>query len=473
MEKDLYDVLKMQQDDAEKLVEEEEERIKESQVVNDDAQKSLEQSEQKMAENLEFLRSLGISLDDELTEARKKANEEVDDMLEEINNARLIYDKYDITYDDLVEIAHSRGYVNTQIQDLLTEEEIRIADERFESIEEEFRKKTKLKKIDITFLITAVALQVIRQYVLDPMIKEHRSKAGGNDEKNHGKKGPGWYKVPTENILQNAVPFDAVKYSQHGTVKGFLKGQKNHRDVTLGHDPMLGWIFGTANIMTGTITNCTFNTAHVKYVEGVGHVIHSKADTITMFETVIDRVLHEGLDGKMALAFALIREGMHLKSDIGTKHSLPLPAINAICPELGAKLLEYGIDAASVGTEASLSIFINFIISMIHRYIKPESEDEKMYAVRTKKILLISNVIASASNLIAVGIAAGVGVVGENPELVKKSMNYLDVGGLIVTIARLFSDLRFISKVKEEFINSKLDAQLIEALDSLDKYLEA
>ena len=52
---------------------------------------------------------------------------------------------------------------------------------------------------------------------------------------------------------------------------------------------------------------------------------------------------------------------------------------------------------------------------------------------------------------------------------VKKAINYLDVGGLIVTITRLFSDVRFITKVKEEFIDSKIDEQnkkLIEMLDA-------
>ena len=228
---------------------------------------------------------------------------------------------------------------------------------------------------------------------------------------------------------------------------------------------------GTANIMTGTITNCSYASAHVKYVAGKGNVIHSMADTMKVFTTILDRVSNEGWDGKKALAYALLREAEHLKSDVNTKHSLPLPIINTICPELGTKLMEFGIDTASVGTEIALSSLINLIISMVHRIIKPEGEDEKMYAVRTRKILLISNSIASASNVIAVDIAAGAGVVGENPDLVKKAVDYLDVGGLIVTITRLFSDTRFIIKVKEEFINAKLDEMLIEELDNLDKYL--
>ena len=121
-----------------------------------------------------------------------------------------------------------------------------------------------------------------------------------------------------------------------------------------------------------------------------------------------------------------------------------------------------------------LSEFINFVISVIHGLLCAEKGelDSKLYKVRTKKIILISNVIASTSNLVAVGIAAGVGVAGENPDMVKKSLKYLDVGGLLVTITHLFTDLRFIAKVKEEFINNAIESDLLEELDNLDKLLE-
>ncbi|MDF2503301.1 hypothetical protein [Clostridium sp.] len=59
---------------------------------------------------------------------------------------------------------------------------------------------------------------------------------------------------------------------------------------------------------------------------------------------------------------------------------------------------------------------------------------------------MYSNLIASTSNVITVCIT-------KNP---KK----LDIGGLLVTISRLFTDIRFIARVKEEFINAELDARM-------------
>ena len=154
---------------------------------------------------------------------------------------------------------------------------------------------------------------------------------------------------------------------------------------------------------------------------------------------------------------------------------MPIPFLQAISPDFTQTLAEAGLDAIALGDivkQAAGAEFINFLISTIHSLLCAESGemDSKFYKVRTKKIILISNVIASTSNAIAVGIAAGIGMAGENPEAVKRSLKYLDVGGLLVTITHLFTDLRFISKVKEEFINSKLDAQLIEELNNLDKY---
>ena len=48
-------------------------------------------------------------------------------------------------------------------------------------------------------------------------------------------------------------------------------GRGNHRVHTLGHDPILGWIFGTGNIMTCTITlskKHAFATHRVLYPGG-------------------------------------------------------------------------------------------------------------------------------------------------------------------------------------------------------------
>ena len=75
-------------------------------------------------------------------------------------------------------------------------------------------------------------------------------------------------------------------------------------------------------------------------------------------------------------------------------------------------------------------------------YNEEKDVDRELYEIRTRKILMYSNIIASSSNVITVCIT-------KNP---KK----LDMGGLIVTLSRMFTDIRFISRVKQEFIECEL-----------------
>lgn len=136
--------------------------------------------------------------------------------------------------------------------------------------------------------------------------------------------------------------------------------------------------------------------------------------------------------------------------------SLPIPIISTVSMDFARRLASYGIDTAGVGTEMGLSLVINSLISMVHRLFFDESiDDKKIYEVRTRKILLYSNTIASTSNII-------VSVIRKNP---KK----LDVGGLIVTIMRLFSDIRFITNIKQEFIQSSLDINFQGIKSELDE----
>lgn len=50
-----------------------------------------------------------------------------------------------------------------------------------------------------------------------------------------------------------------------------------------------------------------------------------------------------------------------------------------------------------------------------------------------------------------------------------KNPKKLDMGGLIVAMSRLFSDVRFTAKVKDEFIQAVLDDNLKEQLSDLDE----
>lgn len=109
-----------------------------------------------------------------------------------------------------------------------------------------------------------------------------------------------------------------------------------------------------------------------------------------------------------------MKEITHLKSDIYSTRSLPFPIISTIDPKLSSNLADYGIDAGNlldVGKQAGYAALINFMIGCLHRLclsINNNSDefkmDNKLYEVRTRKILLLSNLLASSSNLVYVAL---------------------------------------------------------------------
>ena len=158
---------------------------------------------------------------------------------------------------------------------------------------------------------------------------------------------------------------------------------------------------------------------------------------------------------------SLLKEIKHLKSDIYSTNSLPLPFISAISPQLASELATYGLDMANVltvGKQATLAIAINAIIAMIHKllFTKDPEPDERLYRARTKKMILYSNVLATSSNILYTCFSG----------------NYkkLDIGGALVTLSRIFFDTRFIEKLKYEFLNEELAKKYNEEYAKIEKY---
>ena len=113
-------------------------------------------------------------------------------------------------------------------------------------------------------------------------------------------------------------------------------------------------------------------------------------------------------------------------------------------------LINWHIDMWSITRGATLSVFINCIITAIHRlFFKGESvTDQKLYEVRTKKIISYSNLIASSSNIAVTAIT--------------RDFNKLDIGGIAVSIYRLITDAKFIRQVKEDFIFGSYKKMILE-----------
>jgi hypothetical protein len=265
-----------------------------------------------------------------------------------------------------------------------------------------------------------------------------------------------WYNPSLEEITTNPVPFDAMYGSPnfnlglHGT---------NHRQKTLGHDPVLGWIIGTSNIATSTITVWDLKggipplaSYHVKTgIAGNGprDKITNRAQTHLIFSHVKSKLIDEGLKGKILVGTSLAKEAIHLKSDVKTFKSLPFPIIYGISNDAAKEMTSYGVDTANIltiGKQATYAIVINSFIGMIHYLFYKQSRDKSLnlYSVRTNKLITYSNIIASTSNILYVMFSSMLG----NSKAIQK----LDIGGLLVMMHRLISDQILINQLKEEFL---------------------
>lgn len=335
-------------------------------------------------------------------------------------------------------------------------------------IERDFNKATELNGVDIGFLFFATALQCVRQYLITPF--EERFDAADYDKKdknaNYQDRKHNWYNPSLEEINNNPVPYD-TNLQSNGISNALKGGGKLKHRLTPGHDPILGWVFGTANIATSTLTRWDMKSFHVKtdYAKKRGgkyaaqDFMTNNADTGKIFHHTKDKLLHQGIDGKIIIGRSLVKEWEHLRSDINSKDSLPFPIVAVFSPDMANKLAEYGIDTCNllkVGKQATYATLINTIVAMIHRMLYDEScgLSQSLYEIKTRKILTYSNVIASSSNIIAVAVMEALAESTDNPELAKKGLQYFDIGGLAVTLYRLINDDKFIKEVKLEFMEN-------------------
>lgn len=382
----------------------------------------------------------------------------------------------------------------------LSDESYRVADvahnsrEILDNLDKEFESQTGLKGNDIKFLFAAVGLQLARIVILNELTKTETAGSGNrNETKLHefqekllGKFNSGgvvkekpYYASMEHIITKMGVPYDATASLTDKSLQTLIGKDRtwdfdlsemipdeklslfkgaNHRFATLGHDPILGLIFGTGNIMTNTIT-CVktpmitqgigipiLTTNHVVFTSDFKDPrIATYGSTAIMLQQMIERTKEQ----PSALVASLIKQLIHIGTDLYTPCGIQIPGANLVLSNKEVEKMTSYIssgDIIKIGTSAKLSELINLLISTMHTLMYDSSMliSRELYSVRTRKIIMYSNVIATGSNVLWVGgnMLAG------NEGAIKQ----LDIGGLIVTVRRLISDTEYIRQIKEEFV---------------------
>lgn len=392
-------------------------------------------------------------------------------------------------------------------------------DDIVDDLDKEFSEKTGItNKEDMAFLSVAIILQCTR-WILMPELDldfeqiSQKDRLSSSEKKKdgmyHGKRSGDKYEKPKINryiqkyedkfniekekysqtirgetpykyrswieILIRAVPYDAMNATENSrnlipSIRGLNKvgsniNGRNHHTATLGHDPVLGWIFGTMDIISQRITFINLMSYDVvcdsiQLDKWEQHIDYSHQNN---FIDTMQYCIGSINEDAKRLPAAVFRQGIHLQSDKYTKEGLPIPFLSTINPVQAQKLIEKGWnsneverllqkalkDAAIVGAQAIICMIINFIIKSIYLMGGTEADDMelKLREVRINKILLISNIIASSSNLLYV--------------TVTKNIKKLDIGGIGVTLLNLLKSKDFMDKVKYEFISYGIEQAII------------
>ncbi|MDY3732994.1 MAG: hypothetical protein SO001_07950 [Alloprevotella sp.] len=326
-----------------------------------------------------------------------------------------------------------------------------------------------LNKKDIPFFVFSVLLQCSVKYCIKALRemsdKELAQKTPFHHEEKSNRQSNIYY-ASREEIISNPVPFDAIQkehsnkwYIDNNQIAPGFSGF-NHRATALGHDPLLGLVIGTANIMTSTITRNDFVSWHINTMphsrtakngrEYFAYLdtVCSRADTLEIFRSIANRIQQEGKEGWITLGTALLKEIVHLFSDLPSKQGLPLPVVSTFSPKLARTLSLYGFNASTITQGSIATMFINWLIGFLHRLCKSESEDEKLYMVRTKKIIMYSDTFSTVSDI---GYSMFTAYMGD-----KNTMRKFDLGGYLVTLYQICHSSNIISEIERDFYTKRI-----------------
>lgn len=226
------------------------------------------------------------------------------------------------TWEELCNQAEQKVGSTTDLESLFTYEELRMNQAALRALNADYNNIHKLDKIDITICAAAGILGAVIDILLIGIPQKTPEGLKGGPLSNYVRD---WFnrRFPEEEMekLANSkvskVSFDAQD-NRHTTEYVTGLSAYYHRLLSLGHDPILGLIFGVYDILNGKMT------------------------TIDKTGKIVSQVMENYADRKESDIFAAIaKQIIHFKSDITTSMGLPAPLMALF------NLLQFG----SIGEE--------------------------------------------------------------------------------------------------------------------------
>lgn len=226
------------------------------------------------------------------------------------------------TWEELCNQAEQEVGSTTDLEPLFTYEELRMNQAALRALNADYNNIHKLDKIDITICAAAGILGAVVDILLIGIPQKTPEGLKGGPLSNYVRD---WFnqRFPEEEMKKLAnskvskVSFDAQD-NRHTTEYVTVLSAYYHRLLSLGHDPILGLIFGVYDILNGKMT------------------------TIDKTGKIVSQVMEYYADRKESDIFAAIaKQIIHFKSDITTSMGLPAPLMALF------NLLQFG----SIGEE--------------------------------------------------------------------------------------------------------------------------
>ena len=353
---------------------------------------------------------------------------------------------------------------NCELEDILTEAELQSNHDYLISLQKEYNQIHKLDKYDISIAALAGIVAGAVDILLVGIPQRGKDGLEGGTLSNYIRSYFDTILPPDEmeklaNSKESKVPFDAQD-NRNTTIQVEGLSAYYHRLLQLGHDPLLGFIVGVMDIMTGKMTT----------IDKSGKIVSQ-----TM-ENYADRV-----EPDIFKAFA--KELTHLKSDVTTSMGLPAPLMSLF------NLLQFG----SIGEEeqtiaeivqgmyyegydfiqfcaSSISVMLTEVIVRLCYAIKRIKEGHSIkesipFSLNREKHLKLATMLFIAHSA-ATGINAGKVYFTKNPV----AINYPQwIAFAKYSYGQLKWGLINKPKAREAYINRKLDDEFNKTIEEINK----
>lgn len=346
------------------------------------------------------------------------------------------------------------------VEDLLSSQEISYAASEVKRINDEFASLTGLTKSDLTFLYVATSIQAAR-WVMMPKIAGQLGRSG----RILAALSPSAMAlIEQKPSTTDLTLIDEANEEFAAEAEEIHEGPKNWEEILEQKDDLpdnafdndsMNWLFGIVNKITGTHTGSNFASTDAVTGENVS--------TAGMLAEALRSVKED----PRRLSAAVYTQYAQQRTAEGDPIDVLSPVTEALQPGLESEIFQMQAqqlasmsDLTLIGKQATLPLVINMVVGLLHgmRYNPETDGPRQFYDARTRKIILLSNLMASGANL-----ALTIG---------SEQWAKLDIGGLLISGIRTVQDMAYLTNLEDHFIKQQMDKVYEKEMQDIDSHFK-